>query len=208
MDNDTQLQPTSHKVFRFSSSVDMHILHTNTFISGTENLSLSWAVWWLDIPVVLILVYNCLNRFRHQEIVPKDEPDSCPQVTNHFNSEALLLNILVLLYNDNTKYFLFYFYFFQFSPWYLGWFVLTMPHKEAVCLRGTLKYYHRGTLKYYHRGTLQLTQLTSINLLEASKAMMSSPGLSQTVLRHSTLNVCKLLTFKKVTKKISHYSSI
>ena len=41
---------------------------------------------------------------------------------------------------------------------------------------------------------LQLTQIMSISLSEASKAMTSFSGILKAVYRHSQLSVCKLLT--------------
>lgn len=65
VDNDTLtgFSQHLHKVFCFSSWVDMHISEQSTFFSVTQNLSLSRVVWWLDTPMVFILAYNCLKSW-------------------------------------------------------------------------------------------------------------------------------------------------
>ena len=55
VDNDTLISFSQHlHVFCYCSGVDMHISHQSTFTT---------SVWWLDIPMVFMLVYNCLNRW-------------------------------------------------------------------------------------------------------------------------------------------------
>lgn len=44
------------------SRVDSSILHQNTLISEPPDSSPSWMLWWLHIPVVIIFLYNWLNR--------------------------------------------------------------------------------------------------------------------------------------------------
>lgn len=61
----------------------------------------------------------------------------------------------------------------QFSPWFLGWFLLIFPmisNKEAECLEG----WPKNTLH-------QLNHVLSVNLSEASEAMTSSSRLPHVV---------------------------
>jgi hypothetical protein len=41
----------------------LHFSHQSTFISRRQNMSPSWAVWWLCGPIVFILAHYCLYRW-------------------------------------------------------------------------------------------------------------------------------------------------
>ena len=65
VDNDTLL-PASASFFTgfcFCSEVYTYIMHQSAFISVTQNPIPSWAIWWLDIPIVFMLACNCLSRW-------------------------------------------------------------------------------------------------------------------------------------------------
>ena len=109
-----------HKVFCCCSGIDLHFSHKSMLISRRQNVSPSWAVWWLRGPMVFILAHYCLYRWM----------------------------------------------------WYLQAF--------GNCSQG------------WTRLHLQLTQMMSISLSEASKAMTLFSGIVQAV-KGSQLSVCKLL---------------
>ena len=54
--------------------------------------------------------------------------------------------------------------------------------------------------KIHPQAFFRLTQVLSVKLSEAAKAMTTSSWLSQTVLGHSNLSISKLLTLNKVIK--------
>ncbi|MEQ2268153.1 hypothetical protein XENORESO_016320 [Xenotaenia resolanae] len=68
-----------YKVFCFSSEVETHISHQNTFISGTPTPLLlecydGWTLPWRLCLHIIVLTDECVT-FRHLEIGPKDQPE-------------------------------------------------------------------------------------------------------------------------------------
>lgn len=82
----------------------------------------SWVLWWLDSPVVFILVYNCLNWWTwHLQNIWKLHP----KMDQTYGAP-------------------------KFSPWFFGWFLLIFPlfqTRKQIVWGTPLKYITRCAFK-------------------------------------------------------------
>lgn len=134
-----------HKVFRVLFWVWFCTFQTKTHSTGTQSRPPSWVVWWLYIPMVFIPMEKL---FKEMNVAPSNIWNMHTKMNHTYGAP-------------------------QFSPWFLGWFLLIFPmisNKEAECLEG----WPKNTLH-------QLNHVLSVNLSEASEAMTSSSRLPHVV---------------------------